>query len=579
MLLFASIAIAENEAVYNEATGLVEIPVLSVKGQSEKYSVTLQQQEETENLTFAVTDAVPDPTSESSTNEATFDPESGAVIIPTLMVLEQGEPSVKTYSVELQQTEELIFKVSQAEPILALPTNTFNGIASETVGFSVSAKAATKRCSGSPSQNLATARQSFKTMCGETWNDQKHVCDYKPDGFHCSGNVSASKTPETTRSTTSNPVASGSSRCTGNPSQNLATARQNFKTKCGEPWNDQKHVCDYKPDGFHCSGNVSASTTPAPTNPTTSNSPATNPDWCTGTPDRNRDVAKRNFRDACGQTWNDQLGHICESKSDGWHCSGNRISSNGSELRAPRSVKATRLHPKVVAIEWETIGIHSVLYDIYRNGKKIGYLSPQRYAYDHGEYPSTFLYVDKNATGNPTYQIVAYNSRTRSPSSNVADPLNTTRARTLVSSTGSYNNLTRGVSTQETVEVDVSRDISMRSTVDISDGNGNYLGTMTQTYNGDKVTSTIDSVYGSSYEVDLDPVYAYEGLNGGGLVRAEVGLGVVNVGDVVLSEFPPKPRGTTTPGGGGECENCPPTPTQPPYVQDCPSGGGECVGP
>lgn len=204
-LLFSSLATAENEAVYNEAEGSIEIPVLSVKGQTEKFSVTLQQ-EDAEDLIFIITDATPDPEVESSINEATYDPETGVVNIPSVMVLQEGNPSIKSYSVELQLTEESIFKILQAEPILALPTNAFNGIPSETLDISVSEKA-----------------------------------------------------------------SSGSSRCTGNPSQNLATARQNFQTKCGEPWNDQKHVCDYKPDGFHCNGNVSASTTPAPSNPTTSN--------------------------------------------------------------------------------------------------------------------------------------------------------------------------------------------------------------------------------------------------------------------------------------------------------------------
>ncbi|MEE9395387.1 MAG: hypothetical protein V3V31_00095 [Methylococcales bacterium] len=61
--------------------------------------------------------------------------------------------------------------------------------------------------------------------------------------------------------------------CTGAPDQNISVARANFKAKCGETWNDQKHVCDHKPDGFHCNGNISASgSTPTQTpNPATSN--------------------------------------------------------------------------------------------------------------------------------------------------------------------------------------------------------------------------------------------------------------------------------------------------------------------
>ena len=125
-LLFSSLATAENEAVYNEAEGSIEIPVLSVKGQAEKFSVTLQKQE-MEDLVFTITDATPDPEVESSTNEATYDPETGVVIIPSVMVLEQGNPSVKSYYVELQLTEESIFKISQAEPILALLLGTLLG--------------------------------------------------------------------------------------------------------------------------------------------------------------------------------------------------------------------------------------------------------------------------------------------------------------------------------------------------------------------------------------------------------------------------------------------------------------------
>ncbi len=36
-------------------------------------------------------------------------------------------------------------------------------------------------------------KKSFKDICGEDYDDQKgHVCDYKPDGYHCNGNTSKS---------------------------------------------------------------------------------------------------------------------------------------------------------------------------------------------------------------------------------------------------------------------------------------------------------------------------------------------------------------------------------------------------
>jgi hypothetical protein len=54
-------------------------------------------------------------------------------------------------------------------------------------------------CTGTPNQNLDAARANFKAACGETYNDQKgHVCDYKSDGFHCNGNISASSSPTQT---------------------------------------------------------------------------------------------------------------------------------------------------------------------------------------------------------------------------------------------------------------------------------------------------------------------------------------------------------------------------------------------
>lgn len=57
-LLFASVVLAENEAIYDTETGSVEIPLLSIKGQEETISVTLQQQDK--ELVFAVVDSAPE---------------------------------------------------------------------------------------------------------------------------------------------------------------------------------------------------------------------------------------------------------------------------------------------------------------------------------------------------------------------------------------------------------------------------------------------------------------------------------------------------------------------------------------
>lgn len=200
-LLVASIANAENEAVYNPETGVVEIPVLSVKGQAEEFSVILQQQEK-EDLIFTLSDAIPVSSRDQPTNKATYDPETGIAIIPALMVSGDEDSSAITYSVELQQTEESIFEVTQIQDISIQTSEGVSGItpsgsSSESAFlFGQQVPRSRRWCTGTPSQTISVARWNFKSKCGETWNDQKgHVCDYKPDGYHCHGIVSA--TPPT----------------------------------------------------------------------------------------------------------------------------------------------------------------------------------------------------------------------------------------------------------------------------------------------------------------------------------------------------------------------------------------------
>jgi hypothetical protein len=534
LFAYASLATAENEAIYELNTGLVEVPVLSVKGQPDKYSAIFQQQDNGK-LTFTLADTILDPSIDSSTNEAIYDTENGTIIIPALMISGDEDLSDNVYFVELQeiaqqQTEQSVFKVIQILDTSVQTTRALYGVSSS--------NATSARCSGAPDQNLDVARQNFQTKCGEPWNDQKHVCDYKPDGFHCNGNVTASATPETTSSTTSNPVASGSSRCTGNPSQNLATARENFRTMCGESWNAQKHVCDYKEaDGFHCSGNVSTSTTPAPTNPIASNPPA---------------------------------------------------SSNLPQLSAPSSVNATRLHRKVVYIEWysSSLYISASGYDIYRNGKKIS--SIPRHTSRSGYLPAhpNYGYIDEkaNTVENPTYQIVAYNSHfhIRSPSSNVADPNPAANYKEAVpiDRTMTYTNAGRTISITGELTVDLQANNSIVSQTEIRDERGNNLGSMTHSYNGSTIVSEYEPAYGPSFTEttnvnSLDP----QGTTLGGLVEYDFDLGIGLHAGQMVNTFPARPRQTTTTTpGGGDCENCPPT-NPPPFIQDCPSGGGECVGP
>jgi len=202
ILSFASIATAENEAVYDAETGIVKIPVVSIKGQSEKFSAILQQQDG-ENLTFKLTDSKPETLSDSFI-EATYDSETGTVIIPTLIVLEKEGASAQHYSVELQETGEKIFEVTKIQDKAGQPINNFKEMTSSNSG--VLSKSRPNRdelpdyynggehwirywCTGTPSQNVYSARKKFQNSCGIKWDYRYHVCDYKTDGYHCNGVV------------------------------------------------------------------------------------------------------------------------------------------------------------------------------------------------------------------------------------------------------------------------------------------------------------------------------------------------------------------------------------------------------
>jgi len=59
--------------------------------------------------------------------------------------------------------------------------------------------------------------------------------------------------------------------------------------------------------------------------------------WCTGTPDQNLDIAKQNFEDKCDEPYDDQKGHSCEYKSDGFHCNGNTSAATTNSSSTPDS--------------------------------------------------------------------------------------------------------------------------------------------------------------------------------------------------------------------------------------------------
>lgn len=92
MLIFGGVAQAENEAIFNSATGSLNIPKVSVG--SDSYSVDMQQQGQ--GLDFGVINATLS-TSSSSSNIATYNPAAGSLNIPTVVV------GADNYTVVMQQ--------------------------------------------------------------------------------------------------------------------------------------------------------------------------------------------------------------------------------------------------------------------------------------------------------------------------------------------------------------------------------------------------------------------------------------------------------------------------------------------
>ncbi len=111
---FAASAAAENESTYDPETGIVEIPEVIIIGQNEEFSVRMQQ---TEGLNFEVTEAIADEegTSDSDELRATYDPATGMVEIPLVIVLDMTPGMLlETFSVKMEQREGLNFEVTEA---------------------------------------------------------------------------------------------------------------------------------------------------------------------------------------------------------------------------------------------------------------------------------------------------------------------------------------------------------------------------------------------------------------------------------------------------------------------------------
>lgn len=109
LLMFGSLAWAENEAIFNASTGAVNIPKVSVGSYYYNVDMTLQPGP---GLVFGVKDAVPS-ISSSSENVAIYTPGSpGSLHIPTVIV---GDSS---YTVDMTQGEGLNFSVTGATAII-----------------------------------------------------------------------------------------------------------------------------------------------------------------------------------------------------------------------------------------------------------------------------------------------------------------------------------------------------------------------------------------------------------------------------------------------------------------------------
>lgn len=115
-LLSTSVA-AENEAIYDPETGIVEIPELIILGQEEEYYIEMQQTEE-EGFNFEVilAEKDADEIEDSDESRATYNPATDMVEIPLVVVYSETDEPLDTYKVKMlkKEGEGLFFSVTEA---------------------------------------------------------------------------------------------------------------------------------------------------------------------------------------------------------------------------------------------------------------------------------------------------------------------------------------------------------------------------------------------------------------------------------------------------------------------------------
>ena len=127
-------------------------------------------------------------------------------------------------------------------------------------------KAVSQWCTGKPDQNLDAAKRSFRTECGQAFNDQiGHKCDYKSDGFHCNGMVSGTAEPDKPSDTSGNqaPARAGMVYCYGEYEEQIGIAKNAVAANCGVNYQhmlDEK--CVWSSQGWLCGGQVARDKVP-----------------------------------------------------------------------------------------------------------------------------------------------------------------------------------------------------------------------------------------------------------------------------------------------------------------------------
>jgi hypothetical protein len=115
-LLSTSVA-AENEAIYDPETGIVEIPELIILGQEGEYYIEMQRTEE-EGFNFEVilAEKDADEIEDSDESRATYNPATDMVEIPLVVVYSETDEPLDTYTVKMlkKEGEGLFFSVTEA---------------------------------------------------------------------------------------------------------------------------------------------------------------------------------------------------------------------------------------------------------------------------------------------------------------------------------------------------------------------------------------------------------------------------------------------------------------------------------